>query len=130
MIVFIVITLIIFYIHIILVIVLILISYLIVETVSPFFDTLFADLPLFSNRAINKTIEFNCYPNPFKQTLNLSLPNDSGELNLRDLNGKLWINAKSDARNYSIDLELLPAGIYLMEYHFEGKSGIKKVVKF
>ena len=77
-----------------------------------------------------KNAEFNLYPNPAKQNLNITATNDKTfkSAQVYDLNGKLIL--KSEIKNGSIAVETLKKGTYLILLKDEkGKGYSQKFIK-
>jgi hypothetical protein len=71
---------------------------------------------------------FSIYPNPVKDLLHFSnVPNDSN-IAINSIEGKLILSGKAN-NNSPLNLDNLPAGIYLITIEKDGQKAIKKFVK-
>jgi hypothetical protein len=81
-----------------------------------------------SSTKVVESDEIRISPNPTYGTMYIQHPQFTGTLVLYNLNGQIVAQAQSlNATNTSIDLSLLPQGMYLLEIN--GKD-MKKIVKY
>ncbi len=72
---------------------------------------------------------FNIYPNPFSESLNISRKEEMGNVKLKifDFNGKL-VFLEHISKNKNIDLSQLKNGIYFLQVFENGKSVLSKKI--
>jgi len=72
-----------------------------------------------------------CYPNPTKDIVNLSTPNETiNQINVYDMFGRLLKSQKGYNNSEQIDIQELPKAMYLLEIITEkGKQSVKVVKK-
>ena len=80
--------------------------------------------------------EFNVWPNPADDLLNVSIQSDLSEeafVTLYDVQGKRIINQKLDASNAmfegSVNIDSLSPGIYLVKVSQGSKQSVRKIIK-
>lgn len=73
--------------------------------------------------------EFKIYPNPVKDILNISNEKTIEKVEIFDLTGKNLIQKEMNSDKAEINMSSLPAGIYIVKIHSEGKMQTKKVIK-
>jgi hypothetical protein len=77
--------------------------------------------------------EITLYPNPVKTNLNVSISgyeeNSTGECVLFDMQGKLILRQKINAREFQIDMSAYNSGNYIMRISVDGEQTTWKVVK-
>ena len=59
--------------------------------------------------------EFTVYPNPASGTVFIYTENISGQVSLMDLNGKILLAKQTEAGKTSLDLDDVPAGVYMVQ---------------
>jgi len=68
------------------------------------------------------------YPNPSNGIFNIETGFDCSELIITDLNGKVVYSDENPATNFSIDLQKLPQGMYILRTGTDDYiSAIKKI---
>jgi hypothetical protein len=79
----------------------------------------------------HKSIVFDVYPNPVKNTLKFNGLDDfnSVEVHIYTMDGRMVKNAQVDAHDSQVDISSLPQGVYLINLHADNRSGIKKFIK-
>jgi len=78
-----------------------------------------------------KVDNFNMYPNPASNKVNIDLPDASiYEVNLMNISGKVMKQLKTgiDAKIVELNINDLPKGIYLVELKNDSNSNIQKLV--
>ena len=78
----------------------------------------------------NPAITFEVYPNPSHGIFNISLSNNSENLQIQvtDIRGSIIKVLKFGASDFQIDLSENPQGVYFLKLYDEGFVGMKKVV--
>lgn len=98
----------------------------------------FVDHPEFVNRIWNPGMSVNdmdggiqvsIYPNPVKEILNLESASKIDKIELFDVNGKKVQSAKPASNTAKINMNRLPAGIYVVKITAGDKTSSQKVVK-
>lgn len=82
-------------------------------------------LETFLGIAENNTIDFNVYPNPAQNEMNIG--NVQGLVSVVDMSGKVLLMQK--ANNETIDISALSSGTYLVSIDHNGKSGKQLLIK-
>jgi hypothetical protein len=76
----------------------------------------------------NEIQDIEVYPNPVSD--NLVITNASGaEIKIYSSDGKMVINGSIDSDSYSINMEDLEAGVYMLRLDIDGQEGSKTVIK-
>lgn len=89
-------------------------------------------LPLVATTAADALELTRIYPNPTQGSIHWNIPAELGAYTstLFDLQGKLLRQTPRNTGQLTIDMQQLPAGIYVLHTHFEdGRSTVRKVVK-
>lgn len=73
--------------------------------------------------------DFNIYPNPTKNVLNIESNTNIETLELFDLLGRKVIKISPSAEKVQLNLENLNSGIFVLVISSEGKQLVKKIVK-
>lgn len=79
-------------------------------------------------RRVNEA-EFFAYPNPFDASLRVTTKSNESFITILDMNAKTVYSKTSFQRNTTLDLNLLPTGIYLLKVITEDQTSIKKIIK-
>lgn len=76
-------------------------------------------------------LDFELYPNPTNDIVNIQLPTNVNEANasLYDFSGRLVKTKKVSTSNQLVDLEDLGSGMYILKVQFEDKLGVKRIIK-
>ena len=82
-------------------------------------------LETFLGIAENNTIDFNVYPNPAQNEMNIG--NVQGLVSVADMSGKVLL--MQIANNETIDISALSSGTYLVSIDHNGKSGKQLLIK-
>lgn len=69
------------------------------------------------------------YPNPTNGLVNLSLPQGEKSLTLTNVTGVVVLQKQTENLTEQLNLEALPAGMYLLQIQVNGKQAIGKVIK-
>ncbi len=81
----------------------------------------------------NNTDAFKVYPNPANNSLNISILNYSGKLNIQlfDVNGRTVLEQKVDSFNLesTINIQSLQAGIYMLKVQGDNLNYTQKIIK-
>jgi alpha-tubulin suppressor-like RCC1 family protein len=66
---------------------------------------------------INPSGVLSLYPNPAHNQLQVSVPSGQqpGQAQIRDVSGRLWMTTRLAPGNTTLDIHMLPAGLYVME---------------
>jgi hypothetical protein len=64
-------------------------------------------------------VSFKAFPNPATHRINLSASDEISTVRLLDLGGRVLLQQKISASNQSINVSLLPAGMYILEVAFD-----------
>ena len=85
-----------------------------------------------SNKVYTNTLKL--YPNPGSTELNISLDSEQklkGELSLRDLHGRLLMSKRDfvSGNKYTLSIQHLPSGLYLVELKTDSGLYIHKFLK-
>lgn len=85
-----------------------------------------------SNKVYTNTLKL--YPNPGSTELNISLDSEQklkGELSLRDLHGRLLMSKRDfvSGNKYTLSIQHLPSGLYLVELKTDSGLFIHKFIK-
>lgn len=72
------------------------------------------------------------YPNPFADELTINGLNETYQVELKDLNGRLIYSTRAEGSMLNLQLGALESGIYMVRImdHLSGASGTWKVIKF
>ena len=70
---------------------------------------------------------FNVYPNPVKTSFEVSSDKNIGSVNVFDLQGKQV--ASNNSQSSKVNVENLPAGMYIVNVEIDGKVISKKLIK-
>ncbi len=78
--------------------------------------------------------QFKIYPNPASGSIMVMLDLEekiSGEIQIKDLQGRTLIQKKevSSGVSYTLPIHPLSPGIYLIEFHSEGRNFVSKLIK-
>lgn len=77
-----------------------------------------------------KFADLTIYPNPFKDVINISVPENSDELNISIYTITGVLIERIDTNNTVINLDYLPAGIYFINFiNKYGDNNIRKIMK-
>ncbi|MBU3661647.1 MAG: T9SS type A sorting domain-containing protein [Bacteroidetes bacterium] len=78
---------------------------------------------------VAKELALSVYPNPNNGNFEVSLPENvkTGEITVRDINGRLIHTQAIGVNNTAIALEGVSNGIYFVELKAEGKTAVQKV---
>ena len=77
----------------------------------------------------NELVDFEYYPNPLTNELNLSAKSTIDEIGIYNLMGQKVFSEKIGRNSTRINLENLSSGLYVMNVASEGKSASYKIVK-
>ena len=79
----------------------------------------------------NETLQSRVYPNPAKENVNITFETpQTGNYFITDVSGKQVLNASFSLKDHlEVDLNNLPAGIYILNATTENGSGTHKIVK-
>lgn len=85
---------------------------------------------------LHRNVSVNLFPNPFSKKINISFNtfgHDNAQVRVLNLAGKemvtQWVKSYSPKKEGSIDLEILPSGLYIFEISFDKYKVVKKVIK-
>lgn len=80
-------------------------------------------------KELAKELALSVYPNPNNGNFEVSLPEDvkTGEITVRDINGRLIHTQAIGVNNTAIAIEGVSNGIYFVELKAEGKTAVQKV---
>ncbi len=80
--------------------------------------------------AIDELPDLKIYPNPADQELRIELPNHSiASIRMIDLSGKIWHERNTQSSTLTIDVKLLPSGIYVLQLQtITGEQTTRKVL--
>jgi serine protease AprX len=75
--------------------------------------------------------EFNLYPNPVKNTISFTFPNDfkNGTIVFYNTLGQLVLNEKITTQNSKLEVDALKSGIYLYQIEADNFSKTGKIIK-
>lgn len=85
--------------------------------------------PSSSIKKLANNINMAVYPNPFTHILNIESENQISEIRLLNLQGKLIDQIRMNTNNYTLNLEHLSDGMYIIETQTETQTIITKVIK-
>ena len=74
-------------------------------------------------------LNFNYYPNPTADILNITYNNDISEVSVTNTIGQVVLVNKTNSNNVQMDLSDLPAATYFVKVVSEGKEKTVKVIK-
>jgi hypothetical protein len=74
-------------------------------------------------------LNFNYYPNPTSNILNISYSNDISEVSVTNAIGQVVLNSKFNSNNVKIDLSNLPNATYFVKVVADGNEKTVKVIK-
>jgi DNA/RNA endonuclease YhcR with UshA esterase domain len=77
----------------------------------------------------NATIEVNCYPNPVKDVLTVSLKDNKGNLELYDITGRLIQQQRFNATSFTVSFDNLKQGVYYLKIETANGTATQKLVK-
>ncbi|MCD4792525.1 MAG: PKD domain-containing protein [Bacteroidales bacterium] len=80
-----------------------------------------------SNVEIIESLSFSVYPNPANDRLTIICSNEKAKLQIYDITGRLVLEEKN--ANSEINIERLPAGLYLLKIIDKNISGTVKFIK-
>jgi Zn-dependent metalloprotease len=82
-----------------------------------------------STNNIDENIEVFIYPNPASNSIFLELPKIAkSPIQIFDLNGRLINEITSLNLNFQIDISHLEAGVYLINFDFDGQTKVKQII--
>jgi endonuclease/exonuclease/phosphatase family metal-dependent hydrolase len=61
-------------------------------------------------------------PNPVEGSLTLQIPQGKGEVQIMDLQGKVWMSSIVTSTKIYLELNSLPAGVYILKYSGESQT--------
>ncbi len=101
---------------------------------SGFTLNVISDLNVLTSVSEQKQLEAEVYPNPIKETLNVSLLNANHsfvQMTIYDLYGKQVFDKTNriSQNNYILDLSVLPKGIYILSIVSDSGNFVKQIVK-
>lgn len=78
-----------------------------------------------------ESLDFNTFPNPASDQLNIQLPSDSNDASVQfyDFAGRLVLSTKVSAINAAVNVSDLNKGIYLLKVTSNGQIGSQKFIK-
>ncbi len=82
----------------------------------------------FSTPGFNKD-EFSYFPNPVESTLNIQSANTMDLIKLYDMTGKLINSIQPSSGTYSLNMQNLTSGVYLMKVNIKGTTETFQVIK-
>ncbi|NMM47720.1 carbohydrate-binding protein [Marinigracilibium pacificum] len=83
-----------------------------------------------SNNISLSVDEFQVFPNPVENRLNISLKNDQfNSIEILDSSGRVIRELTTDHKKVELDLSGLPQGIYILKIHGEGTPIVRKIFK-
>ncbi len=79
----------------------------------------------------SESLDFNTFPNPASDQLNIQLPSDSNDASVQfyDFAGRLVLSTKVSAINAAVNVSDLNKGIYLLKVTSNGQIGSQKFIK-
>lgn len=87
------------------------------------------ELPLFSDSLVK--IKWNVWPNPTQGQFQVKIRENIPELFITDITGKILMRFTDIKRRepLSIDLKIVPKGIYLVTFSYKNQKYTKKIIK-
>ena len=81
--------------------------------------------------AENKLLNFEMYPNPVSDALNIQLPTDTekAEVGVFDISGRLVSSKTISSNDTSIDVQKFSKGIYIIRVATNNKIGVQRFIK-
>jgi hypothetical protein len=77
---------------------------------------------------IKSSIQFDLYPNPARDVINISMKKPS-LINIYNMTGSLVFSTKKPNTNHKIDVSGLPNGAYMVKVNDFNAIGVKKFIK-
>lgn len=77
----------------------------------------------------SKTVTFNMFPNPTKNTLNIELPNATqAKVNVYDITGKIVLNEQINNTQETLNVSGLNSGVYILQLETATGTSSKKLI--